>query len=195
MIGTSLSNGNFSFKVGNKRLTVKNGESKVIKAQVGDDYYIKGNSKANTLIGGSGNDTLTGGNGKDVFIYTGGDDYITDYSSQDTIQLNNGDLTKASLNGSNVVLNVGEGTITLKGAKNKNITISNSNSDEILTLKLTTKSKNFEEILFNDENFTSNELDNILTDDKHSDIITDLSSNEIGNLKAKIDMIAVNKNK
>ena len=55
--------------------------------------------------------------------------------------------------------------------------------------------KQFRVIIFNDENFTSNELNNILADDEHSNIMTNLSSNEIDDFKPKIDMITVNKNK
>ena len=103
--------------------------------------YIVGNSNANliqggignnTLNGGGGNDTLTGSSGKDVFIYSSGDgkDIITDYSAgEDVIKIASGSITKATVSKNNVVLTVGKGSITLKDAKNKKITVIDSNEN------------------------------------------------------------------
>ena len=90
---------------------------------------ITGNSLANTIYGGKGNDTLTGGAGNDVFIYQNGqgDDVITDYAAgKDNIRITSGSISNASLNGSDVVLKVGTGSIKVKNAKNKLITTINS---------------------------------------------------------------------
>ena len=90
---------------------------------------IKGGTGADTLVGGKGNDTLTGGSGADVFIYANGDgnDVITDYVvGTDSIKLTSGSITSSSLSGSDVVLKVGSGSIKVKGAKDKKITVIDS---------------------------------------------------------------------
>ena len=91
---------------------------------------ITGNELDNTIAGGSGNDTLTGGTGRDVFIYSSGNDVITDYlTGQDSIKLNSGAVTSSSIKGSDVVLNIGSGSITVKNAKTKAITVIDSNDN------------------------------------------------------------------
>lgn len=107
---------------------------------------ITGNSKANSIVGGkgadtlnggSGNDTLTGGNGKDVFVYAsgGGKDVITDYTAnQDSIRVTSGSITNASLSGSDVVLKVGSGSITVKNGQGKSLTLVNSSGRSSTTV-------------------------------------------------------------
>lgn len=103
---------------------------------------ILGNKNANsiaagsgndTLSGGAGNDTLTGGNGKDIFIYTSGKDTVTDYATGDKISLGSS-ISNAKLSGSNVVLTVGSGTLTVKNAKEKTLTIIDSSGKEYTTV-------------------------------------------------------------
>ena len=76
------------------------------------------------MIGGKGNDTLTGGASRDVFIYGSGDgkDVIADYiSGQDSIKISEGTINKVSLSGSDVVLKVGSGFLTLKNSKGRKL--------------------------------------------------------------------------
>ena len=98
---------------------------------------IEGNKLANVIIGGSGrnwldgskgNDTLTGGKGNDVFIYSknGGNDIITDYVTGDKIKISGGTISKAKLSGSDVVLSVGTGSLTVKNAKGKSLSLIDS---------------------------------------------------------------------
>ena len=87
---------------------------------------LLGDSGNDTLYGGRGNDTLTGGAGSDVFVYVSGDgnDVITDYTAkQDKIKLSNATISGSSLKGSDVVLKVGTGSITVKNGKNKSISV------------------------------------------------------------------------
>lgn len=168
----------------------------------GDDYLVGGNAKnslkggngADTLVGGTGNDTMSGGSGNDVFIYNGGNDLITDYTAKDTIIINSDAGFKASLNGSNVVLSIDEGTLTLKNGKNKTITLINESSNEEYEFKVNTKSKKFEELLFADDNFNNNELDDILPTKQPSaiDFTTNVNTNEFA---IKTDIITTNKKK
>ena len=54
---------------------------------------IKSGKGADTIDGNTGNNFLTGGSGKDVFIYSGGNDTITDYTAgQDTISIVDSDI-------------------------------------------------------------------------------------------------------
>ena len=132
---------------------------------------ILGGAGNDTLTGNKGNDTLTGGAGRDVFVYKLGDgnDTITDYTAgQDTIQLT-GSYTQSTV-GNNVVLKVGNGSITLRNAKGKKLTITTP----------TTTSKNFiEEHWFTeDNNFTSTDVDSVL-DKKSNSIAVDYKFNDV----------------
>ena len=94
----------------------------------GNNNSISGGKSADTLYGGSGNDkdTLTGGAGADVFIYGKGDgkDVITDYNAKegDVVKITSGTATINTV-GSDVVFTFDKNnTLTLKGAKNSNVT-------------------------------------------------------------------------
>ena len=95
----------------------------VIYGGAGNDK-LYGEAGNDTLYGGAGNDTFTGGAGNDVFVYEGGNDVIADYTSgTNKIKLVGASVTGASLSSSNVVLKTSGGNITVKGAKDKQITI------------------------------------------------------------------------
>ena len=112
----------------------------------GNDF-LSGGAGADTLIGGKGNDTLTGGAGKDVFVYASGygDDVITDYTSgQDKIKLTSGSVTSSAFDDSDLILNIGSGSIKIKNGKGKTITFidssgksSNKSYQETSTLTVT----------------------------------------------------------
>ena len=92
---------------------------------------LKGGSGNDTLAGGAGNDTLIGGAGSDVFLYESGNDVITDYAQgQDKIKLVSGGITGSSVSGSNVVLQIGSGKVTVKGGKNKQLTVIDASGKE-----------------------------------------------------------------
>ena len=99
-----------------------------------------------------------------MFIYKSGDgnDVITDYTAQDKISITGGTYTKSTV-GNDVKIKVGTGSILLKNAKAKTVTINNS--------------KAFEEHWFTeDNNFITNDLNSII-DNK-----TNVISNEEINL-------------
>ena len=118
------------------------GTLKTIDASaVAQDIEIKGNGKANriigstnddTLWGGKGNDTLTGGEGEDVFAFSDGDgkDVITDYSSEDVIKFASGTVSKIKESGKDVIFTVGKGTVTVKNGKGKAITYVDADDNE-----------------------------------------------------------------
>ena len=93
--------------------------------------YIIGNaSKQNTLHGGAGNDTLKGGSiltgdaGSDVFVYSGGNVRITDYTANaDKISVEGKTISDAALSGKDLVLTFGKNdTLTIANGKGKKIT-------------------------------------------------------------------------
>ena len=132
--------------------------TKVNAASVSHNLIITGNVSSNsikagkgddTLNGGLGNDTLTGGKGKDVFVYEGGNDLITDYTAdQDSIQIN-GTISETSYKGKDVIFNIGEGTLTVKNGKGKEISVTDTSGTQIY-------SKTFD--LLYDDNFATDEF-------------------------------------
>ncbi len=108
---------------GNDVLTGAAGDDKLY-GDAGNDKLTGGDGK-DTLNGGAGNDTLTGGKGADVFVYDGGKDIITDYTAKDKDAINIGSakVSGATLKGSDLSLKIGSGAVTVKGAKNQEVTI------------------------------------------------------------------------
>ena len=118
---------------------------------------INGNAKNNTIYGGAGNnilnggagnDTLTGGAGKDTFVYANGQgkDNISDYTAgQDTLQISGGAISKTALANSNkdLVFTVGNGSITLKNAAAKAISLKDSRGNYTASNTAITLASNF----------------------------------------------------
>ena len=98
----------------------------------GNDYLLGGKG-ADTLNGGKGNDTLKGGAGNDIFIYTAGKDVISDYAEGDKISLGAA-ITNTTVDGSDVVFTIGKGTLTIKDAQDKTLTLINSKGKESTTV-------------------------------------------------------------
>ena len=124
---------------------------------VGNDLgdSIKGGKGADTISGGFGKNTLTGGNGADIFVYSGGNDVITDYKAgEDAIQIS-GTISKTSYKGKDVVFTIGDGTLTVKNSKGKEISVTDSSGTQ-------TYSKTLD--LLYDNNFATDEfkLDSIV---------------------------------
>ena len=92
---------------------------------------LQGGDGDDTLIGGKGKDSLIGGDGNDVFIYADGDGYdiISDFQTGDSIKLIDGEISKitTSSKNSNVILTIGKGKVTLKGAKDESIIVNHAN--------------------------------------------------------------------
>ena len=101
---------------------------------IGNDLNnsIKGGKGADLISGGSGNDTVSLGAGADTYIYSGGNDLIQDYATVDAIKFET-EIENASLSGSNLIITTAKGKVTVKGGKDKNISVIDSN-DETLTI-------------------------------------------------------------
>ena len=144
-----------------------------------NDNVIKGSAKTDslnggvgddTLTGGKGSDTLTGGNGADVFFFANGDgaDVITDYSASqgDIIKLDKKtEITAAAYDSSNnLILTIGKGKVTVQGGAAQAVTVINDNGVK-MTYEKWSESIGYEERYFVDDNFASNELDEIISTD------------------------------
>lgn len=70
-----------------------------------------------TLEGGGGNDTLTGSSNADVIVFGtgGGADVVTNFGTNDTLKISSGAISGASVDGNDVVVNVGSDSIRLQG--------------------------------------------------------------------------------
>ena len=88
----------------------------------GDDI-ISIVGSANTIIGGAGNDTLSGSRYTDTFLYADGDgdDVIINYGNSDRIKIVHGEMSGASIDGTDVILFVGDGSLKLQDSVDKEI--------------------------------------------------------------------------
>ena len=124
--------------------SLRNGGDSTINAADGDDTIY--NYAYDTWVnGGAGNDkitqghrgTLNGGEGDDTITFTNdyhfgsvllykngdGNDIIQNYSSLDKIQITDGSEYTTTTSGNDVIITVGDGSITLKDAKDKTLNI------------------------------------------------------------------------
>ena len=165
--------GNQSSQIyGVKSITVENGDGNVINTKANkkvkainastrtEDVKLIGNTLANTITGGLGNDTLTGGSGKDTFIYTGGNDIITDYEVNKGKIKFNATITNSEVENNDVILTTTNGTLTIQNMANKKINI--NNKTQTYSSDINEFANVIEDTWFIDDNFNANELDDIL---------------------------------
>ena len=104
--------------------TINAGAAANALALTGNDnanLIIAGISDA-TLDGGAGNDTLQGGKGADLFIYQSGNDLIKNFTaSSDAIRIDDEAVSDATISGKNVVLKIGNNTLTVEGMAKKEL--------------------------------------------------------------------------
>ncbi len=145
-IYTSYKNATISGDKGDDTISNYNANASISGGSGNDKIYSYADKSK--IYGGDGNDsisnygsnvTVTGGKGNDsirvygddMVIYAEGDgnDVITNYSSADTINITGGKISSSSLDGSDVVLKVGSGSLRFKNiryASDKKITILDS---------------------------------------------------------------------
>ena len=134
---------------GNDSLYGGEGTDKLYGDAGNDKLY--GDAGNDSLYGGIGNDTLTGGTGNDIFIYEGGNDVITDYTAgQDKIKISSGKISKTTYKNKDVIFTIGNGTLTVKNDKGKDINVTDTNNN--------TRSYSRTLDLLYDNNFMTEEL-------------------------------------
>ena len=113
----------------NKQITFINGKS-AVNYFIKNNTTIEGSNAADTITGGSENDLMTGGKGADVFIYSGGNDTISDYNpaQKDVIQLSGVTFDTYSISGKNAILSFknSDETLTIVNGKDKIVTLDKS---------------------------------------------------------------------
>ena len=103
------------------------GDRVSISGGAGNDSIVSNKSSGwgwyVTVRGGAGNDTITGSSYADVFQYASGDgnDIITNFGSNDTLRITDGSSYRTLMSGSDLVVSVGSGSITLKNVSSANI--------------------------------------------------------------------------
>ena len=129
-----------------------------------------GGSGADNLYGGTGNDTLNGGDGADLFIYkkSTGNDVIEDYvAGTDKISIS-GSYT-GTVSGSDVVITCGTGTLTIKKAVGKSLTINNKTKTYSALIESEDISVDIDSII---ENNLVGEIDSYKSELKQEKLIT-----------------------
>ena len=115
---------NVTIKAGAGNDTIRNYADKTtIDAGSGNDYIY--NSGYNvTINGGTGNDTVLLGRNYNLIQYANGDgnDSIKNFASTDTLSITGGTYSSQT-SGSDVILTVGSGKITIVGGKGKTLNI------------------------------------------------------------------------
>ena len=100
---------------------------------IGNDLnnVLKASKGGSTISGGLGNDKITCGKGEDLIVYSGGNDVIKKFdATQDTIRIADGEIGDVRIKGKNVVMSIGEGTLTVQKAVGQELTIIDANGIE-----------------------------------------------------------------
>ena len=132
----------YGYKTVKKQTGTKN-VTKTITQNVTTPVEKKVSNVNTTIEGGTGNDFITNSGTKVLFKYNYGDGYdtITGFGSSDTLSISGGTYTRSTV-GSDVIFNVGSGSITLKNAKGKTINIKGTPGGKYLSNSTSNKTIN-----------------------------------------------------
>ncbi len=182
----------FDFAAGYKNATITGSKGADVITTRGDKISVSGGKgsdsinvlgSATTVLGGAGKDKITvsgsaakvtGGAGDDtivssgkgnVFVYASGDgkDVIADFSATDKLQITKG-TAKVSVEGADVVVKVGSGSIKLTGAAGQDISIIDKNGNESVK-KTTAPASDVAWFLEDDKQFTADNNLSAIVDD------------------------------
>ncbi len=136
----SISGGEYSSVTSGDDVIISVGDEKIsligaatlsaLNIVTGESVSTEGGRGKDTLEGkATTDDTLTGGKDKDLFIYSGGNDTITDYDKQDTIDTGELVYESYAINGKDLTFNFGnDNSLTIQNAASKQINL-NSNAN------------------------------------------------------------------
>ena len=113
------------------------GNGAVIATGAGDDIISLGSSASNnTIIGGAGDDSILAKNGKNYYSYSYGDgnDVISGWTKYSTLQIVGGNIENWNVNGKDLTLNVGKGSIKILDGVGVSITSANSNNKNVTNI-------------------------------------------------------------
>ena len=147
------------------------GNNSTISGGAGNDYifsnYLNYSSSVSsssyyvTLNGGKGDDIINFEGDNHILQYASGDgnDIVLGFNSKDTLHITKGSY-KTKVSGNDVIVTVGDGVITLKGAAGQKLSIKNSKG------KVTKKTFSESSALFAEDNFaTADNLSEITKND------------------------------
>ncbi|MBR4152393.1 MAG: hypothetical protein IKT98_05485 [Selenomonadaceae bacterium] len=145
-INGSIVGSDYVFEAVGKKIIVKNGAEKIIKGvDVNGDERLFGKyltlddndpatitaqdgvatidpserTKDIEIIGNDGDNTIYSGSGNDLIVYNGGNDVINGFTANDTLSIAGGKYS-ASVSGNDLILTVGDDSITLEDAATLN---------------------------------------------------------------------------
>ena len=90
-------------------------ENVTINGGAGNDSIYNENATI-TIDGGAGNDTITNSGANVLFLYSGGNDLIQGFTDSSTLKVSAGDIDSITSNGVDILVTVGEDTLTLESA-------------------------------------------------------------------------------
>ena len=97
------------------------------------EYYNGANANA-TLTSVGGQNTLRAVSGDNLFRYVGGQTVLFGFSGNDTLEVVNRGVDRARINGDDVVLTIGDGSITIKNAKGRQVRITDNRGPRVKTI-------------------------------------------------------------
>ena len=96
---------------------------------IGAGYYGSAGKISITIVGDTSDDVLVGTSGTDTFAYTSGNDVITNYGHEDTVHIRTGKIDGYSFDGSDLIFNIGNGSLRLNNMTNHAITVKDSTGE------------------------------------------------------------------
>lgn len=97
------------------------------------EYYNGAHANA-TLTSVGGQNTLRAVSGDNLFRYVGGQTVLVGFSGNDTLAVINSGVDRARINGDDVVLTIGSGSITIKNAKGRMVRITDNRGPRVKTI-------------------------------------------------------------
>ncbi len=117
---------------GNDTITISGGEKNKIYGGKGNDTLILNGGSSNTIYGGKGNDVFV--IGKDSTGEAVVKDFRTQSENFDKMKVSDGKVKNIEYSGSNVIIAGGKsGSLTLTGAKNRTVNITETNGEYSVT--------------------------------------------------------------